>query len=96
MLASGLDGIERELRCPPPVNNLNIYKMSDAELTEQGIDQLPGSLIEALEELSGDSVLKEALGIEVYNAFIRAKRSEWDEYRTRVMDWEVAYYLETA
>lgn len=96
MLASGLDGIERELRCPPPVNNLNIYKMSDAELTEQGIDQLPGSLIEALEELSGDSVLKEALGIEVYNAFMRAKRSEWDEYRTRVMDWEVAYYLETA
>ena len=96
MLAAGLDGIDRDLPCPPPVNNLNIYEMDEGELQKNGISQLPGSLAEALRELEGDSVLKETLGMEAYTAFTRAKQEEWDEYRTRVMDWEVKYYLETA
>ena len=96
MLAAGLDGIEHEIPCPPPVNNLNIYEMSESELAELGITQLPGSLGEALDELDRDSILKETLGPYIYQAFVRAKRAEWDEYCTRVMDWEVEYYLETA
>ncbi|MDF1499791.1 MAG: type I glutamate--ammonia ligase [Anaerolineales bacterium] len=96
MLAAGLDGIERGLDCPPPVNNLNIYEMTDEELSEKGIEQLPGSLAEALRELEGDRVLQGTLGEEIYEAFTRAKWAEWDEYRTRVMDWEIEYYLETA
>lgn len=96
MLAAGLDGIEGEFSCPPPVNELNIYEMSKSELEEHGISQLPGSLGEALGELDRDPVMKETLGPDAYEAFVRAKRSEWDEYRTRVMDWEVEYYLETA
>ena len=96
MLAAGLDGIDRNLPCPPPVNNLNIYEMEEHELQERGIRQLPGSLAEALQELEGDSVIKDILGVEAYTAFTRAKQEEWNEYRTRVMDWEVEYYLETA
>ena len=96
MLAAGLDGIEQEIPCPPPVNDLNIYEMSESELAEIGIAQLPGSLGEALDELDRDSVIKETLGPSIYQAFVRAKRSEWEEYCTRVMDWEVEYYLETA
>ena len=96
MLAAGLDGIDRDIACPPPVNNLNIYEMEDADLLKSGISQLPGSLAEALQELEGDSVIKDSLGMEAYTAFTRAKQAEWDEYRTRVMDWEVEYYLETA
>ena len=96
MLAAGLDGIDRNLPCPPPVNNLNIYEMEMDELQKRGISQLPGSLAEALQELDGDEVIKNALGEEAYAAFTRAKQAEWDEYRTRVMDWEVEYYLETA
>ena len=96
MLAAGLDGIDRDIACPPPVNNLNIYEMEDADLLKSGISQLPGSLAEALQELEGDSVIKDSLGMEAYTAFTRAKQAEWDKYRTRVMDWEVEYYLETA
>ena len=96
MLAAGLDGIDRNLPCPPPVNNLNIYEMEMDELQKRGISQLPGSLAEALQELDGDEVIKNALGEEAYAAFTRAKQAEWDEYRTRVMDWEIEYYLETA
>ncbi len=96
MLAAGLDGIERGLKPAEPVNDLNIYEMSAQELEARGIRQLPGSLAEALQELEQDAVLKEALGEEALDAFMRAKRAEWDEYRTRVMDWELEQYLETA
>jgi len=96
MLATGLDGVERNLECPPAMNNLNIYEMSDAELRSKGIDQLPGSLAEALEELQGNEVIQQAVGEELYEAFVRAKWAEWNAYRTRVSDWEIDYYLETA
>ncbi len=96
MLAAGLDGIESGMHCPPPVNNLNIYEMSGEELAGLGITQLPGSLAEALIELEKDPVLLSTLGPEVSEAFIRAKRAEWDAFRTRVTDWEVQQYLEVA
>jgi glutamine synthetase len=95
-LAAGLDGIDRKLTCPPPVNNLNIYEMSEEELKAKGIRQLPGSLPEALTELEADPVLTKTLGEEALEAFVRAKRAEWNDYRIRVMDWEVEKYLETA
>ena len=96
MLAAGLDGIEQNLKCPPPVNDLNIYEMDLDELSKLNIAQLPGSLAEALEELERDEILRDALGEEIYEAFTRAKRAEWDAYRTRVMDWEIQTYLEIA
>jgi glutamine synthetase len=96
MLAAGLDGVDQEMECPPPVNDLNIYEMSDSELSELGINQLPGSLAEALDALADDELIKAALGQEAYDIFERAKRAEWDAYRTCVTDWEVETYLETA
>lgn len=96
MLAAGLDGIDNEAECPPPVNDLNIYEMSDEELTKQGIKQLPGSLEQALKALDGDDVVKDAMGEDAFNVFSRAKWAEWDAYRTSVTDWEVETYLETA
>jgi glutamine synthetase len=96
MLAAGIDGVDRGLPCPPPVNNLNIYEMSEEELNGMGVRQLPGSLAEALDELEGDAVVRAGLGPEALEAFVRAKRTEWDTYRTRVTDWEVGAYLEIA
>lgn len=96
MLAAGVDGIDHGLPCPEPVNQMNIYEMSGEELAALGITQLPGSLAEALAALEQDAVVRAALGPEIYEAFERAKRAEWDEYRTRVTDWEVGRYLELA
>jgi glutamine synthetase len=96
MLTAGLDGIDRKLSCPPPVNNVNIYHMSSEELAGMGISQLPGSLAEALDMLHEDAALVHALGPEILEAFERAKRAELDEYRIRVTDWELERYLETA
>ncbi len=96
MLAAGLDGIENELPCPSPLNNLNIWNLSEEERDEMGIDSLPGSLAEAMHEFESNEVIKEALGPTICSVFSRAKWAEVDEYRTRVTDWEIARYLELA
>jgi glutamine synthetase len=96
MLAAALDGIDNELPCPAPLNNLNVYQLTEQERQAQNIDALPGSLAEALRELEGDGVLREALGAEVFETFRRAKWAEIEDYRTRVTDWELERYLEQA
>ncbi len=92
MLRTGLEGIHQKLAPPPPVEE-NVYDFSDEKLCEMSIESLPGSLIEALGELERDEVLREALGEHVYDAFMRAKKTEWDQYRTQVTPWEIDQYL---
>jgi glutamine synthetase len=96
MLAAALDGIDNKMVPPPPSRDINIYDLTEEEREKMGIDQLPGSLNQALTNLKTDEILKKALGESIYEAFTRAKLSEWEEYRIRVMDWEVERYLETA
>jgi glutamine synthetase len=94
MLTAGLDGIERGLEAPDPVEE-DVYHFDDLRLAELDIASLPGTLEEALDELERDQLLRDALGDHAYQAFMRAKRAEWDEYRIQVTDWELARYLET-
>jgi len=96
MLAAALDGIDNKLTPPKPLNNVNLYHLSEKERKKFGIGELPGSLGESLTELSKDKVLVDALGDSAYEAFIRAKTEEWDEFRLRVSDYEIERYLETA
>jgi glutamine synthetase len=96
MLAAGLDGIDNQLDCPEPLNNVNIWYMTPEERAEQNIEELPNSLADALRQLDQDEVLKDTLGAEMYAAFLRAKWAEVEAYRTHVMDWEVQRYLEVA
>ncbi|RMF38426.1 MAG: type I glutamate--ammonia ligase [Chloroflexi bacterium] len=94
MLAAGLDGIERGMTPPEPVNE-DVYLFTDEDLRQRGIQVLPGTLGEALEELEADEVIREALGEHIYQVFTRAKRAEWDDYRIQVTPWELDRYLET-
>jgi glutamine synthetase len=96
MLGAALDGIDSQVPCPQPLNNVNVYQLTKEELVARGIEELPGSLSEALRELEKDSLLKDALGEMVYEAFQRAKWAEIEEHRMKVTDWEVERYLETA
>ena len=54
---------------------------------------LPGSLVEAIDELRRDTVIQEGLGEHVYERFVEAKQEEWDEYRMQVTPWELQRYL---
>lgn len=96
MLAAALDGIENNLSAPEPLNEINVYHLTPEERQAKNIAELPGSLAEALHLLEGDKLLQEALGQVTYESFIRAKWAEVEEYRMRVMDWEVERYLEVA
>jgi glutamine synthetase len=94
MLAAGLDGIDNGLTAPPPVNE-DVYDFDEDDLRERSIGVLPSTLGEALNALSADSVVRDALGEHVYQAFVRAKKAEWNDYRIRVSTWELERYLET-
>lgn len=96
MLAAALDGIDRKLAAPKGLNNINLYHLDKEERTKLGVTELPGSLSESLNELSKDEVLKSALGTMLYEAYMRAKLEEADDFRLRVTDYEITRYLETA
>ena len=94
MLASALDGIDNRIEVPTPLNNVNVYQLTPEERSSKGILELPGSLAEALKALEQDSIVIDALGQPIYDAFVRAKWAEVEQYRTVVTDWEVDRYLE--
>lgn len=94
MLEAGLDGIENRMTPPPSVSD-DVFHWTDEELEERGVEVLPGSLSEALDLLASDDVLIAALGEHIYEAYDRAKRAEWDEYRIHVSQWELDRYLTT-
>ncbi|HAF48744.1 MAG TPA: type I glutamate--ammonia ligase [Anaerolineaceae bacterium] len=96
MLAAGLDGIEKDLPCPKPLNQLNVYDLSEDERVELGIEMLPSSLLEAMSAFEGDKVLQDALGESLTGAFIKSRYAEWEDFRTHVTDWELNRYLTTA
>jgi glutamine synthetase len=90
MLAAGLDGIRRELPVPEATEE-NIYLLDKPHALQQAV--LPGSLNQALNALEEDEVIREALGAHTHEAFINAKRLEWEDYRLEVTDWELRKYL---
>ncbi len=92
MLKAGLDGIQRKLTPPEPVER-NIYEMTAEERKNRNIDSLPGSLIDALQELEQDPVMIAAIGDHIWERFREAKIHEWDSFRTAVHSWEVDKYL---
>ena len=93
MLEAGLDGIRNKLEPANPVSD-DVYEYSPSRLVEEGIETLPGTLGDALEELGKNDVIRGALGEHVYEVFHRAKSTEWDEYRVQVSQWERQRYLE--
>ncbi|WP_297479937.1 type I glutamate--ammonia ligase [Thermococcus sp.] len=103
ILLAGLDGIKRKLE-PEAYVETNVYEMSEEDRSKAGIETLPGSLGEALEELKRDKVVREALG-EAYENFIKYKEKEWSEYvayleskelpieTKKVTEWELERYF---
>ena len=92
MLAAGLDGIRNKLEPPAPVEE-NVFEMSEEERKRRDIGTLPGSLEEAVRLMEESDLVREALGDHVFESFIKNKKIEWDNYRTRVTDYEIKRYL---
>jgi len=79
LIAAGLDGLERGLEPPGPVE-VDPATLSDDERAERGIDRLPATQAEALDALAADGLLLGTLGVELADAYLAVRRSEWEAY----------------
>jgi len=94
ILAAALDGLRRQLDCPPPSEGWSY--------TDESRPVIPMSLGHALDELKADAFLMEIIGAPFVAAFETLKRDEIARYDDAVDDpstrdvtpWEIDEYLE--
>mgnify|MGYP003296774278 CR=1 FL=1 len=91
-IAAGLDGVKRGL-VPPPAVDGNIYAMTDAQRKKHKIEMLPTSLECAITELKKDKLICNTLGEHILEKYVEAKELEWQNYKTRISQWEIDEYL---
>ena len=94
MLSAGLEGIEKEYQLPQALEK-SAHDMTSLELEKQGIESLPGNLWEAIQVTEQSSLVKEALGQDVFDNFIENKKIEWDRYSGQISQYELDRYLPT-
>lgn len=92
MVAAGLEGIEQKLALPSPIEK-DIFHMTPEERQKDGIESLPGSLIEAIEVAEKSSFLRNVLGDHVFDKFIANKKIEWQNYSKHITKYELEKYL---
>ena len=91
-LAAGLDGIKNKIEVPESVD-CNIYEMTPSERRAAGIENMPADLKEAVDCLVADEFLCSVLGEHITTKYVEAKMKEWENYTTRVSQWEIDEYL---
>ncbi len=84
-IMAGMEGIDKKLSAG------KMYSQLKAE--NATIEQLPGTLREAINEVEKDALVEETLGKEFLAVYVDAKTAEWNEYMEEVSDWEVRKYL---
>ncbi|MFC4127093.1 type I glutamate--ammonia ligase [Nocardia rhizosphaerae] len=92
LLAAGLRGIEKGYDLPPEAED-DVWSLTDAERRAMGFRSLPGTLDEALQAMERSELVAETLGEHVFDFFLRNKRREWADYRSKVTPWELEEYL---
>ena len=91
-LAAGLEGIENKIEPPQPVSK-NVYELEQNERERLGIEPLPSSLKDAIQEFEKDEFIQGVLGTHVAQKYLEAKRTEWIQYTPQVPSWEIDEYL---
>lgn len=79
LIAAGLDGLERGLEPPEPVE-VDPATIPEEERAQRGILRLPTTQEEALDALEADEVLLDALGPVLARSYLAVRRSEWAAY----------------
>ncbi len=82
-ILSGLDGIERKAKAPPPTQSP--YDTS--------AERLPSSLIEAVDTFENSAFIQSAFGDGFVRYLSHIKRAEWDRYLMTVSEWEHTEYF---
>jgi glutamine synthetase len=79
LIAAGLDGLERGLEPPDPVE-VDPATLSDGERAARGVERMPASQGEALDAVAADGLLLGALGADLADAYMAVRRSEWEAF----------------
>ncbi len=90
ILASGLDGIENKI---DPGKRLDIDMYNESEKAKN-VKKLPLYLIDSIREFQKNKVLKSYLGDEFYNAYLKIKNIEWNDYSRSLTQWERDFTLD--
>ena len=79
LIAAGMHGVNRGFKPPDPINE-NVFELTDDERNQLGIEMLPTTLGEAIHALKQDPVIRDALGLQLYETFVTLKQQEWEHY----------------
>jgi glutamine synthetase len=88
ILYAGLDGI---------ANNRNPGKRLDSNMYVDASDappMLPDNLYEAMKAFESSPLLREKLGSQFSESYLKLKRNEWRHYGNHVSEWEVEHTLD--
>lgn len=79
MIAAGLDGIDKEIELPPPVDG-NAYT--------SGAERVPSNMYTARDLFSESKLANEAFGEEVVRHYVHRAEFEIETFEAAVTDWE--------
>lgn len=91
-LEAGLWGIQNQVM-PGQCTDINVFDLSEKERAEMMLDTLPATLVEAVEALKEDELIRGVLGEHVAMRYMEAKTKEWMQYEEQVSKWEIDQYL---
>lgn len=84
ILASGLHGIDQKM---DPGKRLDIDMYAEGHKVKNA-KRLPLNLLDALRNLEKDSYLRGAIGNEAFDAYLKLKHNEWNQYCRHLTQWE--------
>ena len=84
IISAGMNGMDTKAD-PGNRSDVNMYEDQDAI---KNAEKLPLNLLDAIRTFNDDTELKQSLGIEFSDAFIKLKMQEWDSYVSYFSDWE--------
>jgi len=85
--------LEKKMEAPKPINE-NIFAFTDKKAKRMRIKSLPGSLDQAIQNLSKSTFIKEVLGEHTFNKFIATKKKDIEAYKLQISKWEMDKYLD--
>ena len=84
VLAAVLDGIANK-RDPGEPTHLNMYEEGHRAKSPR---MLPLNLLDAIRQLDKNKVIREGLGDELVDAYVKLKMQAWNSYTTHLSSWE--------
>ena len=84
VLVAMLDGIANK-RDPGEPTHLNMYEEGHRAKSAR---KLPLNLLDAIRQFDKNKVIREGLGDELVDAYVKLKMQAWDSYATHLSSWE--------